>query len=245
VPLLLLDLDNTLIDRAASFRAVAREVLYRIGAPADDLEWLLKVDDDGHASRWEVAEAIRDRYGLSISTLDLIDALHDGVVGYSRLDPMVACAVKIAGQAGWVPVVVCNGGMRQQEAKIRMTGLDRYLADWVISEEVGIRKPDPRIFEVAADRARMPVRGAWMIGDSPASDIAGAKALGIRSVWLHRGRKWTERHYAPTVTADNPIAALAAVMYHTGTRDPRQYRPLVRERYMPRETFTGAYARVG
>ena len=93
-----------------------------------------------------------------------------------------------------------------------MTGLDRYLADWVISEEAGVSKPDPRIFSLAADRARTSLRGAWLIGDSPESDIGGAATLGVRSVWLHRGRRWTETRFAPTVTADNPIAALAAVL---------------------------------
>jgi len=212
VPLLLLDLDNTLIDRAGPFRALAREVLTRIGAPAGDLDWLVAVDDDGRTSRWDVAEALRSRYGLAISTIDLIEALHDGVLAHCRLDPLVACAVEIAGNAGWVPVVVSNGALRQQEAKIRMTGLDRYVADWVISEEVGVGKPDPRIFRLAAERARMPFHDAWMIGDSPNSDIGGAMALGIRSVWLHRGRRWTEPRFSPTVTADGPISALAAIL---------------------------------
>jgi putative hydrolase of the HAD superfamily len=212
VPLLLLDLDNTLIDRAGPFRALAREVLTRIGAPAGDLDWLVAVDNDGRTSRWEVAEAIRSRYGLAISTIDLIEALHDGVVAHSRLDPLVACAVEIAGNAGWVPVVVSNGAIRQQEAKIRMTGLDRYIADWVISEEVGVSKPDPRIFRLAAERARMPFRDAWMIGDCPNSDIGGAMAIGIRSVWIHRGRRWNEPRFSPTVTADSPISALAAIL---------------------------------
>jgi putative hydrolase of the HAD superfamily len=143
-----------------------------------------------------------------------VDALHDGVVSYSRLDPLVACAVQIAGNAGWVPVVVSNGATRQQEAKIRMTGLDRYIADWVISEEAGVSKPDPRIFTIAAERARMRMRGAWMVGDNPESDIAGANAVGMPSVWLHRGRRWTESRFKPTLTADSPIAALAAVLNH-------------------------------
>ncbi|HEY9484280.1 MAG TPA: HAD family hydrolase [Micromonosporaceae bacterium] len=216
MPLLLLDLDNTLIDRAGPFRALAREVLTRIGAPASDVDWLVAVDNDGRTSRWDVAEAIRSRYGLVISTIDLIEALHDGVVAHSRLDPLVACAVEIAGNAGWVPVVVSNGTIRQQEAKIRMTGLDRYVADWVISEEVGVGKPDPRIFRLAAERARMPFRDAWMIGDSPNSDIGGAMALGIRSVWIHRGRRWTEPRFSPTVTADGPITALSAVLANGG-----------------------------
>lgn len=214
MPLLLLDLDNTLLDRAGSFRAWGAEFLDRLGAPKGDLEWLVTTDNDGNNSRWEVAEAVRQRYGLNASTLDLVDALHDGVVSYSRLDPLVACAVKIAGDAGWVPVVVSNGATRQQEAKIRMTGLDRYIADWVISEEAGVSKPDPRIFTIAAERARMRIRGAWMVGDSPESDIAGANAVGMPSVWLHRGRRWTEPRFSPTITADSPIAALAAVLNH-------------------------------
>lgn len=212
MPLLLLDLDNTLIDRTRSFRNLAAEVLARVGAPAGDLDWLLSIDNDGMTPRREVAYAIRERYGLAISVDELTAALDDGVVAHSRLDPLVACAVEIVGNAGWVPVVISNGGMRQQEAKIRMTGLDRYVADWVISEEVGISKPDPRIFEVAAERARMPFRNAWMVGDNPSSDIAGANSVGIRSAWLHRGRRWTEQRYAPTVEADGPIAALAAVL---------------------------------
>jgi putative hydrolase of the HAD superfamily len=216
VPLLLLDLDNTLLDRAGAFRTWAREFLGQLGAPASELEWLIASDDDGLTARLTLAEAIRQRYGLSLSAIDLVEALHDGVVAHSRLDPLVACAVQIAGNAGWVPVVVSNGAARQQEAKIRLTGLDRYLADWVISEEVGIGKPDPRIFAIAAERARMPMRGAWMIGDSPESDIGGAQAVGIRSVWLHRGRRWTESRFAPTVSADGPIPALAAVLDNAG-----------------------------
>jgi putative hydrolase of the HAD superfamily len=212
VPLLLLDLDNTLLDRAGAFRAWGEGFLRRISAPAEDIDWLLDVDADGLTDRWDVAEALRDRYGLRVSAVDIVEELHDGVVAHSRLDPMVACALKITGNAGWVPVVVSNGATRQQEAKIRKTGLDRYVADWVISEEAGVSKPNPRIFAIGAQRARMRLTGAWMIGDSPEADIGGASGLGLRSVWLHRGRRWTETRYAPTYTADGAIAALAAVL---------------------------------
>jgi putative hydrolase of the HAD superfamily len=131
---------------------------------------------------------------------------------------MVACALKIAGDAGWVPVVVSNGGTRRQEAKIRSTGLDRYLADWVISEEAGVSKPNPRIFAIAAERARMRLNGAWMVGDSPEADIGGASALGLPSVWVHRGRRWTESRFGPTRTADGALEALYAVFDEQSTQ---------------------------
>jgi putative hydrolase of the HAD superfamily len=214
VPLLLLDLDNTLLDRESAFRTFAIALLADLGAPESDLDWLIAADNDGLTSRYEVADALRIRYGLAATVVEIVEALHDGVVAHSRLDPLIACAVQIAGNAGWVPVIVTNGATRQQEAKIRLTGLDRYVAEWVISEEAGVRKPDGRIFELAADRARMRLRGAWMIGDSPDADIAGAAGMGLPSVWLHRGRRWTEQRFTPTASAPNLVAAVAAVLDH-------------------------------
>jgi putative hydrolase of the HAD superfamily len=82
----------------------------------------------------------------------------------------------------------------------------------VISEEAGVSKPNPRIFALAARRVRMPLRGAWMVGDSPEADIGGATAVGLPSVWLHRGRRWPDTRFAPTRTADGLIAAVAAVL---------------------------------
>jgi putative hydrolase of the HAD superfamily len=212
VPLLLLSLDNTLIDRDGAFRAWGRDFLEKIGAPDYDIDWLTSVDADGMTPDWDLADAIQERYRLRITSLDLVDIVREGVLERMRLDPLVACALGIAEDAGWVPVVVTNGETRLQEEKLRRTGLDRYLADWVISEEAGVRKPNPRIFGIAAERARMRLAGAWVVGDAPEADIAGAEAIGAPSVWLHRGRPWLETRFSPTRTADSPIAALAVVM---------------------------------
>jgi putative hydrolase of the HAD superfamily len=212
VPLLFLDLDNTVLDRAGAFRAWGQRFLAEIGAPPEDLDWLLDMDADGLTSRWDVADALRQRYLLRTSSVDLVEELHDGIVANTRLCPMVACALRIAADSGWVPVVVTNGTLRQQEAKIKKTGLDRYVADWVISEEVGVSKPNPRIFALAAQRVRMRLNAAWVVGDTPEADIAGAAAVGLPSVWVHRGRSWLESRFAPTRTADGVIPALAAVL---------------------------------
>lgn len=212
MPLLLLDLDNTLLDRAGPFRAWGQRFLAEIGAPETDIDWLLSIDADGLTDRWDVADAIRDRYRLRTPSIDLVEALHDGVVEHTRLDPLIACALRIADDAGWVPVVVSNGAVRQQDAIIRRTGLDRYVADWVISEEAGVSKPNPRIFVLAAQRVRMQLRGSWVVGDSPEADIGGAAAVGLPSVWLHRGRSWMESRFAPTRTADGLIPAVSAVL---------------------------------
>lgn len=212
MPLLLLGLDNTLIDRIGAFRLWGSRFLAEIGAPEHDIEWLLSVDADGLTSAWDLADAILGRYRLRARPIDIVDAVREGVLEHLRLDPLVGCALTIAEDAGWVPVVVTNGETRLEEAKIRRTGLDRYVADWVISEEVGVGKPNPRIFAIAGERVRMGPAHAWLVGDSPEADVGGAEAVGVPSVWLHRGRAWHERRYAPTRTADSVIAALAMVM---------------------------------
>ncbi|MEV8507191.1 HAD family hydrolase [Actinoplanes sp. NPDC051475] len=212
MPLVFLALDDTLLDRSGAFRLWAKGFLDEIAAPHEDLDWLLSVDADGLTSRWDLADLIRDRYQLDVPSIDLLEELHEGPLAYERLDPLVACALQIAGDAGWVPVVVTNGPHEQQESRIRRTGLDRYIADWVISEQAGVSKPNPRIFALAAQRVRMRLSGAWIVGDSPEADIGGAAAMGLPSVWLHRGREWIDNRFAPTRVVGNVIQGLSAIM---------------------------------
>jgi putative hydrolase of the HAD superfamily len=212
VPLVFLALDDTLLDRSGAFKLWAKGFLDEIGAPQEDLDWLLSVDADGLTSRWDLADAIRDRYRLRVPSIDLLDELHEGPLAYERLDPLVACALQIAGDAGWVPVVVTNGAVEQQHGRIRRTGLDRYVADWVISEQAGVSKPNPRIFALAAQRVRMRLTGAWVLGDSPEADIGGAAAIGLPSVWVHRGREWVDHRFTPTRVVGNVIQGLSAIM---------------------------------
>jgi putative hydrolase of the HAD superfamily len=202
VPLLLTDLDNTLIDRAGAFRRWAeRYVTGRDGSPAD-LDWLLTADDDGFAARSDVAQGMRDRWHLPDSVDDLTELLLFGHLGYLQLEAEVITALSRATAAGWVPIVVTNGGARQQEEKLRTTGLDRHVAGWVTSGAAGVSKPDEEIFKIAAETAGLPLTGGWMVGDHPKADIGGGVAAGLSTAWIRRGREWPMVSYRPTISAD-------------------------------------------
>ena len=70
----------------------------------------------------------------------------------------------------------------------------------LISEEVGINKPQPQIFHIALQRNGITADQAIMIGDSYSSDIAGAKAAGIDQVWIHQGdAEDTATYIVPTL----------------------------------------------
>jgi putative hydrolase of the HAD superfamily len=215
VPLLLVDLDNTLIDRAGAVRRWAREFAASHGRGEADARWLEAADGDGFEPRERFAERIAERFTLSgVDLPSLLEELRAGLIGHIVPDDQVVAALRDARAAGWVPFVVTNGTVRQQERKLRHTGLDREVAGWVISEGAGMRKPDPRIFLLAAARAGQRATGAWMVGDSAEADIAGARQAGLASVWLHRGRAWPLTGVTPDHVAGSFGDAVRTVLTH-------------------------------
>ncbi|MEU5043847.1 HAD family hydrolase [Streptomyces griseorubiginosus] len=201
---MMIDLDNTLVDRDSAFRAAATAFLAEHGLPEGDLDWIMALDGSGLAPRPEVASALSARYG----GLDSRDFLDRGAADRITLEDAVREALVEVLADGWSCVIVTNGRTVQQEAKIRNTGLDRLVHGWVISEAAGHRKPEPEIFHAAAAVAGVPLDGSWMIGDSAPADIGGALGIGARSVWVSAGRTWTETRYRPTFTAPDTASAI-------------------------------------
>lgn len=156
---------------------------------------------------------IGKRFGLdSRAEAGVLTELRGGLVRQIVPDDAVTQALRDARAAGWVPFVVTNGTVQQQERKLRHTGLDREVAGWVISEGAGIRKPAPEIFRLAAAQADQSLDGAWMIGDSAEADISGAHDTGLPGVWLHRGRPWPLTSFRPSHTADSFPHAVGIVL---------------------------------
>ncbi len=213
--LLLVDLDNTLVDRDAAFRAACTAFLADQDLPPSDLDWLMALDAGGYTARDVVAAAMADRYrGAGAAVRDLVDR---GAADRVVLEPAVSQALRAADAGGWSCVIVTNGRTVQQEAKIRRTGLDRLVRGWVVSEAIGHRKPAAGIFHAAAELAGLPLRDAWVVGDSAHADIAGAVRLGLRSVWVANDRTWRQDAYRPTRIAPD---GASAVRLATGSGRP-------------------------
>jgi HAD superfamily hydrolase (TIGR01549 family) len=208
VPLAIFDLDNTLIDRAASFLRWATRFVAVHGLEPADIAWLVDADGDGLVPRSQLLSGIRERFSVDLP----LKAYQAEIVELVELDPAVAVALDDLRASGWRVAVATNGETSQQSAKIRRTGLDAHVDAAAISEEVGERKPGRRIFEVAAERcgARL-ADGGWMIGDSAEADIAGGRNAGLRTVWMRRGREWDLAIPLPDGMADNIPAVVKAL----------------------------------
>lgn len=84
--------------------------------------------------------------------------------------------------------IISNGFKEVQYYKFAHSGLAECFAHTIISEEVGINKPQPEIFRIALEKNGVTADEAIMIGDSYSSDITGAKNAGIDQIWLHEGK---------------------------------------------------------
>ena len=117
VPLLLIDLDNTLIDRAGAFDRWAREFVSARGGGAADAQWLVAADRDGTERRERLAAMIGERFGLGTQgEAGLLAELRRGLVRQIVPDEAATRALRHARAAGWVPFVVTNGTVESRNA---------------------------------------------------------------------------------------------------------------------------------
>ncbi len=103
-----------------------------------------------------------------------------------RAVPGAMALAEAVKRAGLAFVIVTNNITSEQVLKIEHCGLRPYVDALITSEAVGVTKPDGRIFEAALTAAGVKPAEAVMLGDSWLTDVAGARAAGLRAVWLNR-----------------------------------------------------------
>jgi putative hydrolase of the HAD superfamily len=206
-PLVLFDLDGTLVDHEGAAAEAAKQWLMTQG-------WADSQDLPGLVSQWG---AIAERHFLAYREarttfqgqrrLRLREFLPNVGIDASRcsderLDDLFQRYLA-AYETAWRsfpdaepclkalrPVarvaVLSNGNQEQQQEKVSRTGLGRYLKIVLTSEQLGVAKPDRRIFELAASRLGVPPRGIVYVGDQLEVDARAATAAGLRGIWLNR-----------------------------------------------------------
>lgn len=93
--------------------------------------------------------------------------------------------------------LLTNGAVDLQERKIAGSGIARFFDQVLISGEVGMRKPNPRVFEILLGRLGADAEAALMIGNNLQSDIEGAQHAGMRAIWVNRSGERVENGVVP------------------------------------------------
>lgn len=138
-------------------------------------------------------------------------------------DSTIRVLEKLQGR-GWAMGLVSNMHLRADlmHADLAALGLDRFLSATVFSSELGWRKPDARIFAAALQRLGVRAEEAVFVGDRLRDDIAGARAVGMRTVLTREFRDeiegpdradahrfWPAGEDIGALRADRSIRALA------------------------------------
>lgn len=193
-----LDLDDTILDFHRAESNALTKMLEAIGITPT--EQIIKRYSEINLSQWkrlERGEITREQVKVGRYKL-LFDEL--GV----QYNPKSATAIyeRFLGQGHWfiegAEQMLCdlhgkyrlfaasNGTLNVQTGRIKSAGLNKYIEQFFISEQIGANKPDKAFFDTAFSQIPDFDRDyAVIVGDSLTSDILGGKNAGIITVWFN------------------------------------------------------------
>lgn len=96
--------------------------------------------------------------------------------------------------------IISNGFKETTLTKMNLSNLNPYFENVIISEDVGVNKPNPQIFEYALDKAKATKAESIMIGDSLEADIYGALNFGMEAIFFNPLEKEKPAEVAKQIT---------------------------------------------
>ncbi|MEU7883046.1 HAD family hydrolase [Microbispora bryophytorum] len=201
--LALFDLDNTLVDLNEAFCRWAAEFVDEHGLSREAVDWLIALDQAGYPHRELFFTQVHSHFHLSEPVEELWDRYRERMPYLVSCRPEVMDGLSFLRASGWKVAIVTNGTADNQFGKIQQTGLVEAVDAYALSDIEDIRKPDRRLFEIAAKRCGMTLdAGGWMVGDNLVADIAGGRGAGLRTIWVHQGTWPKQEHGADFVVTD-------------------------------------------
>jgi 2-haloacid dehalogenase len=195
---LLFDADGTLFDYDRAEASALCKTLEQFGVPftPERLNTYQRINKQ----LWQALEnglitpgalGVR-RFELLFEELQLDLSPHNFSLAY--LEQLGTCSELIAGAVEILQTlhtryqfaIVTNGLKAVQRSRLACSPIRDYIAEMIISEEVGASKPDRAIFDAAFERIGRPLKSeALMIGDSLTSDMEGGHRYGIDTCWYN------------------------------------------------------------
>tara|TARA_Y100001956_G_C4126764_1_gene190554 strand:- start:109 stop:783 length:675 start_codon:yes stop_codon:yes gene_type:complete len=127
-------------------------------------EWAKKLETTTSELNSSFLDAMADICTLLPGAKELIESIH----GKAKLG------------------IITNGFTELQAVRLERTGMSHYFDQVIISEQVGVAKPDAGIFNYAHQKMGLPCKTKiLMVGDNPHSDILGGINFGIETCWLN------------------------------------------------------------
>ena len=186
------DLDNTLIDRQRAFTEMLKDRI-ELTLPEDKkhlkeqaIQDILMWDDNGTVSRSVSFKKYCDKYEVTCMTSEELSTYWTTISGsvVYLFDDVIDVITYL--KEKYRLAILTNGSPISQRRKLESTGILNMFELSVVSGEVGIDKPDPRIFDVMCERLNVKPQDCLYVGDNYVNDVLGARNAGWKAIYLNR-----------------------------------------------------------
>jgi len=186
----LFDLDETVLDRTKSLELyinwqVQGMLRGQINNPDAFLLRFLELDDNGKVWKDQVYGRLIDEFSIKHWTVDdLVQSYLLSFCAFCVPRPGIHASLEYLKKRGLPVAIVTNGKSPFQERNARALVEYKYFDSIIVSEAVGLRKPDKAIFELACKSLKAELDASIFIGDNPVADIAGANQAGMKTIFV-------------------------------------------------------------
>ena len=198
---IIFDADDTLINHKECEKQALQYLFNKIGKKYKNqyqnifrpLDWKLWDDVANKKSIIPVEKIPEYRFEIFFQQINLEynnyekanELFKEGFAKTSALTQNAYEIVKYLYYKGYKIYIITNGIVELQKPRIMNSAIVSYISDIIISEQVGVAKPNCKIFNILLEKENLTSDEVIMIGDSLEKDIKGAKNANIKSVWYN------------------------------------------------------------
>lgn len=200
---LFIDLDDTLYNFSAASREAFMETydLLHYERFFDSFDHYISIYEPYNLELWRIygegkitkAELNRQRYSyplerVGINDQELADTFcHEALSRIPTKNRLIDGAIELLEylRPKYRMYILSNGFTELQSHKMRTTGIDKYFDALILSEEIGVNKPDRKLYEHALQKTASKLEESIMIGDMFETDIVGAANIGMRQIYFN------------------------------------------------------------
>jgi len=216
---LIFDLDNTLLDRTKTFYQFSTKLIekyFRESSPDDKMRMInqiIEMDQDGYKDKKQLFSELLELYSWPATPS------HDELMNFYNHEYVESAvlmdhAFKVIEhfRNKYKIGLITNGRTDIQYGKIDKLNIRSYFDTIIVSEEAGVKKPDPRIFNMALAQLNAAPEACIYIGDHPVNDIEGASRAGLYTIWMKVNQPWKDELTAKPIHTVTNLSELTRLL---------------------------------
>ncbi|PAD31805.1 HAD family hydrolase [Paenibacillus sp. 7523-1] len=194
---IIFDLDNTILNRTRTFEGFTQTLLKtyfgHLETTDNISQRIIELDQDGYKDKPLLFNELLQELPWSVYPLHA-ELMEFYGKEYVRSAVLMEEAREVVQQlrSKYRTGLITNGKTDIQYGKIDQLGIRDDFDLIIVSEEAGVKKPDPQIFRLALDHFGLSPEQCIYIGDHPRNDVEGAANVGMNTIWMKVNQPWQD-----------------------------------------------------